>query len=87
MLPGVGATVVGWKESTYDGVHVDREEKVLENPSSIQCAGCYSHFTSLDIPLVGRLSGGGRERLPQVFRQIIDFAHSARSLLPAERGL
>lgn len=69
------------------GFMLTGKRKVLENPKLDSVCWVLLTFHIPGHPPCGQAGGGGRERLPQVFRQIIDFAHSARSLLPAERGL
>lgn len=41
------------------------------------------HISHVWTPPYGRAGGGGKERLPKAFRQIIDFAQDAGPLLPA----
>lgn len=45
------------------------------------------HISHVWTPLEGPAGGGGRERSPNAFRQVIDFAKDARPLPPAENGL
>ena len=86
MLPGVGATVGEGKYPTM-GFMLPGKWKVLENPKLDSVCWVLLTFHMPGHPPCGQAGGEGRERLPHVFRQIIDFAHSARSLLPAEKGL
>lgn len=57
--------------------------RVLKMQILAQDPGYVSHFTRLDTPR-GQAGVGGRGRLPNAFRQIIDFAQGAR--LPAAHG-
>lgn len=45
---------------------------------------CWVFFIYVWIPPYRQTGGGGKERLPKAFRQIIDFAQNAGSQLPDE---
>ena len=70
-----------------DEVPVAWEVKGLRKCKSLFSVLRVFHISHVWTPPYGQVGGGGKERLPKAFRQIIDFAQDARPLLPAENGL